>query len=280
VNNLDPNRGLQGTFNSTVGAPEPLVSIPYDHTAAVEDLRTTLKTMQEQPVPLSNIQPDQVEGYIYNPPVDVKATQKLECDPFPFARLSSNPFTQDGSVYQMAQDTDLRASLKLQAAVPIHNVDTGNLPHTEFDLTAPSEKTETKRQYYEQNTITGNIVGDQFSMGTQGPQAYAEWTKVAKRGGSDAQQFRVVPNRVTDSLSNQGNFSPGCSQRDVYPEMLREAPMRLQMSDNTAQQTDFTATMQRPLPAQTTCFKKGDQLERDTSMYTMQPMALSMVGQM
>lgn len=246
INNLDPNRGQAQTFNDALGPVEASVQVPYDLEASIQDLRTTQKTLQEQPVPISNIQPDQVEGYIYNPP-DLKATLKLEANAFPYVRVGTNPMMQDNSVYQMQENTELVG---------------------------------TKRQYYSDKVPVSNVMAEQFSAGVQGPQAYAEWTKVAKRGGSNSQQFRVVPNRVTDSLSNQGNFSPGCSQRDVYPDLLREAPQRLQMNDNTAFQTDFTANQQRMLPAQTTCMKKGNDLERDTSMYTMQPMALSMVGQM
>jgi hypothetical protein len=190
----------------------------------------------------------------------------------------------------MAQDTDLKSTNKalFQVPVPIHNV-SPDLPHTEIDLTTPSEKTETRRQYYSNKGLqaVANVSGEGYTTGVErGPQPYAEWTRVAKRGGANSQQFRVVPNRVTDSLSNEARFSPGCSERDIYPEqpnanMMYGSFVRPSYGDyNAYQQTDFASSLPRPLPATSHCFKKGDNLEQDTSRYTLQPMALSMVGSM
>ncbi len=294
INNLDPNRGQANTFANAVGIVQGHdeqvgVNVVYDSEAAMADLKATQKTLQEQAVPLSNVQPDVVEGYIYNPP-DLKATQKVEADTYPFVRVGLNPMIQDNSVYQMAENTELNATNKtaFQVPVPIHNI-SPDLPHTEIDLTASSEQTETKRQYYSDKgwQAVSNVAGEGYSTGLErGPQAYAEWTRVAKRGGSNAQQFRVVPNRVTDSLSNQGNFSPGCNSRDIYPEQLNVNEkyggfVRPSYGDyNAYQQTDFAASLQRPLPASSHCFKKGDGLEQDTSRYTLQAMPLSLTGQM
>lgn len=294
VNNLDPNRGQQNTFAENVGivqghGDQMGVNVVYDPEAAIQDLRATMKTLQEQPVPITNVQPEQLEGYIYNPP-DLKATMKVEADTYPFVRIGMNPQVQDNSVYQMAQNTDLNATNKtlFQVPVPIHNI-SPDLPHTQTDLTQSSEQTETKRQYYGHKGLqaVANVSGEQYTTGLErGPQAYAEWTKVSKRGGSNVQTFRVVPNRTTDSLSNQGNFSPGCSQRDIYPEQLNVNDnygsfVRPTYADNNAyQQTDFAASLQRPLPATTHCFKRGNGVEADVSQYTMQPMPLSMVGGM
>lgn len=294
VNNLDPNRGQQQTFAESVGivqghGDQMGVNLVYDSEAAMTDLRATQKTLQEQAVPVANIQPDVVEGYIYNPP-DLKATMKVEAPTYPYVRVGVNSGVQEGSVYQMAQNTELNATNKtaFQVPVPIRNV-APDLPHTQTDLTQSSEQTETRRQYYSDKgwQTVGNISGEQYAVGVErGAQPYAQWTKVSKRGGSNAQQFRVVPNRVTDSGSNEARFSPGCSQRDTYPEQLNVndrygAFVHPTYGDyNGAQQTDFAASLQRPLPATSVCFKKGDGLEQDVSRYTMQSMPLSMVGQM
>lgn len=290
VNNLDPNRGQADSYPVNVGPvaahnEQVGVNMTYDSEASLNDLRATQKTLQEQAVPLSNIQPNNVEGYIYNPP-DLKATQKtLQENTVPLHNITPN--NVEGYVYD-PKDFELRATQKTlqEKGVPIHNV-SPDLPHTEIDLTASSEKTETKRQYYDYKNwqTVANVDGSGYSVGYEGgPQPYAEWTRVAKRGGSNAQTFRVVPNRVTDSLSNEANFSVGCSQRDTYPEqpnanMFYGSFVRPSYADGNAyQQTDFSASLQRPLPATTHCFKKGTGIEQDTSQYTLQPMALSLVG--
>ncbi len=292
LNNLDPNRGQQPSFYEALGivqghGDQVGVNVVYDPEAALQDLRATQKTLQEQPVPVTNVLPDVLEGYIYNPP-DLKATQKVEAPIYPFVRVGLNPQVQDNSVYQMAANTELNATNKtaFQVPVPIHNI-SPDLPHTETDLTQSSEQTETRRQYYSDKGFqaVSNVSGEQYAVGVErGPQPYAEWTKVSKRGGSNAQTFRVVPNRTTDSLSNQGNFSPGCSERDVYPEQLNVNQnygsfVRPSYGDyNAYQQTDFSANLQRALPATSHCFKKGNGLEQDVSQYTLQPMPLSLVG--
>ncbi len=292
VNNLDPNRGQQQTFSNAVGIVQGHdeqvgVNVVYDSEAAMTDLRATQKTLQEQAVPITNVQPDQLEGYVFNPP-DLKATMKVEAPTYPYVRVGLNSQIQEGSVYQMAENTELNATNKtaFQVPVPIRNV-APELPHTKTDLSASSEQTETRRQYYSDKGLqaVANVSGEQYAVGVErGPQAYAEWTRVAKRGASNAQTFRVVPNRVTDSLSNQGNFSFGCQERDTYPEQLNVnmnygSFVRPSYADNNAyQQTDFSASLQRPLPATSHCFKKGNGLEQDVSAYTMQAMPLSLVG--